>query len=596
MAQIYQIDGQSVYDDKGKTINAQTGQEYVSPFRNPNADFNYGADKPPAPTPTPTPPSPTPDYTPRYTPEAPAPVQAETEQQIFEKKQKTAQSEIDNLNRYYDSLLSEQRVVNEGRERGTSAISTLTGLAGSTEANVQAEKTAKVSERENATIQNERAVRISGVLSAIRNSSVEEARQSRLEARQSTQDITAFRTKQATEGLTHLQNLAQGGTTFEGFKATDPQSYEALRRQLGNISDAEMKGLFVKNIPQDQVLHSYVENGSLYIAYKNPITGATRIVSTQMGVPAGMTEAKDMGDQWMFYEKGNPQNNYFVSKGISPEDKLKNQLTQEAKIKEGTSGLTGNIKQDADTIMSGTSSFKLTDLSVKDNYRAKVAAELDKRKKEALASGDFSGVIRASAGGKDVDTTFLQAFEKGINVVYQVGDLQAEIKNEITGPILGTLRSVNPYDVKARLIKAQLTAITPNLARGIYGEVGVLTDNDIKLYSQTLPTLKNPEDVRNAILGMTVRSLQRSLENKIKVQAGFGRDVSGIENVYLEVKKLADNILNPLVGATKEDLSKLDFKFGGTENTGTENTKPTLNFPMGDISLTNSLSGLNFKF
>ena len=42
-----------------------------------------------------------------------------------------------------------------------------------------------------------------------------------------------------------------------------------------------------------------------------------------------MTESKDMGDQWMFYEKGNPQNNYFVGKGISEEDKLKNQLTQE---------------------------------------------------------------------------------------------------------------------------------------------------------------------------------------------------------------------------------------------------------------------------
>lgn len=262
-------------------------------------------------------------------------------------------------------------------------------------------------------------------------------------------------------------------------------------------------------------------------------------------------------------------------------------------VKENEEMMTGNAGKDADTILSGTSTLKLADLSVKDNYRAKVAAELDKRKKEALKSGNFLGVIRASAGGKDVDTTFLQAFEKGINVVYQVGDLQAEIKNEITGPILGTLRSVNPYDVKARLIKAQLTAITPNLARGVYGEVGVLTDNDIRLYSQTLPTLKNPEDVRNAILGMTVRSLQRSLENKIKVQAGFGRDVSGIENVYLEVKTLADKILDPFTG-TKTDLSELDFKFRNTENTNT--TTKGLTFPSGDISLSNSLSGLNFKF
>ena len=43
---------------------------------------------------------------------------------------------------------------------------------------------------------------------------------------------------------------------------------------------------------------------------------------------------------------------------------------------------------------------------------------------------------------------------------------------------------------------------------------------------------------------MTVRSVQRSLENKIKTQAGFGRDVSGILEVYNSTKITADGLLD----------------------------------------------------
>lgn len=236
----------------------------------------------------------------------------------------------------------------------------------------------------------------------------------------------------------------------------------------------------------------------------------------------------------------------------------------------GEGVISGDVKRDADTIMSGVSPLKLGDLSTKDNYRAKVAAELNKKKEEALKSGDIIGVIRASAGGKDVSDTFLQSFEKGINVIAQISDLQNSISNEATGPIWGTIRSTNPYDVKAQTIKAQLAAIVPNLARGVYGEVGVLTDNDIKNYSKTLPTLQSLEETRNAILGITLRAVQRSLENKIKTQAGFGRDVSGIESVYKEIKDLADKTLAPLEAQNiKSELDTLNLS-GTTAETAPE--------------------------
>jgi hypothetical protein len=66
---------------------------------------------------------------------------------------------------------------------------------------------------------------------------------------------------------------------------------------------------------------------------------------------------------------------------------------------------------------------------------------------------------------------------------------------------------MNPYDTDAQTLKAQLQSLIPNLARGVYGEVGVLTDNDIHLYSQTVPNLKGTEDVNKAILAMTLQTV-----------------------------------------------------------------------------------------
>lgn len=198
-------------------------------------------------------------------------------------------------------------------------------------------------------------------------------------------------------------------------------------------------------------------------------------------------------------------------------------------------------REQALAIMAPNSTATIEDVPIK--QRLTVQNELNKLKNEALQSGDIYSVIRASAGGKDASDTFKQSFEKALNVIDQISNLKGAIEGESTGPIWGIVRSNNPYDTKAQQIKAQITAIVPNLARGVYGEVGVLTDNDIALYSKTLPNLKSTQEVSEAVLGITIRSVQRSIENKIKSQAGFGVDMSGIEDVYREVKAKADELL-----------------------------------------------------
>lgn len=175
--------------------------------------------------------------------------------------------------------------------------------------------------------------------------------------------------------------------------------------------------------------------------------------------------------------------------------------------------------------------------------------------------------LAKSAGKKATTDTFRTSFEKGITTLYQLSDLDKAFSTYKTNtgqkfdtsPIMGIINSKNPYDTKAQAIKAQLTSIVPNLARGIYGEVGVLTDADIANYTKTLPNLKSTEDVRKALLAITTKSVQRSLENKLRVQANGGIDVSGFIPMLQEIEGVTNGLMAnagmPVGGGTQKQVS-----------------------------------------
>lgn len=151
-------------------------------------------------------------------------------------------------------------------------------------------------------------------------------------------------------------------------------------------------------------------------------------------------------------------------------------------------------------------------------------------------------LFNGSKGGKALTGEQTTPLTKASIVLTQVSELAEQIKGTDTDPVLGILRDNNPYDVKARLIQAQLRATVPNLARGVYGEVGVLTDTDIANYIQTLPNIRTPEEANNLILGMTLRTIQNSFRSYLETYAASGRDVSGFVPKYQaisdEVKRL----------------------------------------------------------
>jgi len=81
-----------------------------------------------------------------------------------------------------------------------------------------------------------------------------------------------------------------------------------------------------------------------------------------------------------------------------------------------------------------------------------------------------------------------------------------------------------------------------------------------------LPNLGSTESVRNAVLSMTIRSIQRSIENKIKVNAAANKNVSGFIDTYNQVRSTANKLLTDAkgydydamiaAGATNDEIEK----------------------------------------
>lgn len=513
-------------------INAATGADaqklsFAPPTAAPAAS--------PVPTPTPAPINRSVRSTPEETPD----FLADAERQ----EGRVAQRQINSLNDYASQQIEALKPRQEERERETSSISTLTGLGGSTDANVAAEKTSAINEKENQLVRAEAESRAQAILGNISTKAAARAGAAREQFTFDKEQEAA----QKLEDVNEVATLAQSGINAEAYAAADPEGYQYLAESLGG--EEMLKASFVLNRPVEDVLDSRVEGGKYVTAYRNPLDGKIRVESIDLGLPTGYSKTIDAGnrilaipDDW----DGSPESLITINKGLTPTQAAS--AARSSAAGGGSVEPSGEVTRDVDSVMNGT--LNLQDISVKDNYRAIVAGEVTARVKEAEKSGDMFGVMAGSAAyDKEVSDSFLQSMEKTISVMGQLGVLQENIAGTDTGPIVGAFRGKNPWDTNAQTIKAQLNAIVPNLARGVYGEVGVLTDNDIRTYSKTIPTITSTDSVRDAVLFITIDMIKRNIETKVKTQAAGQRDMSKFAGIYEQVENTANEILGTIPGS-----------------------------------------------
>ena len=134
----------------------------------------------------------------------------------------------------------------------------------------------------------------------------------------------------------------------------------------------------------------------------------------------------------------------------------------------------------------------------------------------------------------------------------RIAELKRKLEGETTGPIAGVWRKYKAglgLDDKAREIEAQITKIIPGLARGVFGEVGVLTDQDVKMYSKTIGNLTTPEEVNEALTKAAMDMVAKGFEDKLVTMAKSRTNVSG----YLSQLKDVKSKLKTVLGEEEEE-------------------------------------------
>lgn len=156
---------------------------------------------------------------------------------------------------------------------------------------------------------------------------------------------------------------------------------------------------------------------------------------------------------------------------------------------------------------------------------AKAFAE-DQRKRAADAAGQRGKPMTSSEVEK---LTQLDSVAYSLNVLEQKLD---SIPERERGPVWGRVRTANPYDVQAQEVQNIITSITPGLARGVFNEVGVLTEPDMQRYMSLLPNPKTPPALAKKNLENLRQKLTEEKISTIDNMRKAGMDVTGFEQDY----------------------------------------------------------------
>lgn len=230
---------------------------------------------------------------------------------------------------------------------------------------------------------------------------------------------------------------------------------------------------------------------------------------------------------------------------------------------------------------------------VKRSTLAKNDVEMEKARKEIKAMGTPLPIVAPAGSTAYSQSSWLNSavnkeslsagerekISKSFAVTQQLGNLARNLQKDQTSFFGGKVREVMAAvgaDADAGTIQAQITALVPQVARGTYGEVGVLTNADVKNYRQVIGNLSSPNDQNKAVTAMTLVALRNGVKAQLDTAAASKLDVSRFVPMYqdltnqintinddigvndIHVKEYADK--NPQVKPMVEELMKKGVK------------------------------------
>lgn len=502
------------------------------------------------------------------------PTPPKTEEQLVDEQIGGAQELVNSIQQNFNNQLEEQSVVNRQRSAETNAQSVLSGLGGSTEAGNRAVQTTERNAQSNKQINDQRQVQLLSLYNSIKNDARTEARQQerdyRTNATGALASISARREKNFAKTVSEVVALGKEGTTIEGLQSTySPQEYKHIVDAFGG--EAQLRGAIFASHASKAVGEPFIIQNKAYQYVELP-NGTRKLEEVEL--PEGFVGQaekpiiRESGDDLIVSTDGGL--NFKVAFSGKP-DTLKQLQIQKAglDIQRSRQSITeGNIDiQKKQNELLGDGGNQLNTGGAKlgtREYIKNVIADSSRYGKTRLLADERKNISAAQQALGSLET-----YNQIIN-----GKLSNKNSKEIfgdgTGIIKGRLRTLAGQlggDANAAAINATITGLIPTVARGIFHEVGVLTDADIANYKKTVPNINAPENANKLIELVLLRTLERTYGRTLSDAANNQTNVSNFlgdyEDIVSRVDKLSgeeksiDNYRQEFPNASDEELTAL---------------------------------------
>lgn len=158
-----------------------------------------------------------------------------------------------------------------------------------------------------------------------------------------------------------------------------------------------------------------------------------------------------------------------------------------------------------------------------DAFQAQASRQERKQEKEEKKGEKFKLLQSHLEKFNNIDSA-----ESTLNDIQSV---LSEIGNT-SGPMVGKVRQIIGgvgYDKLAIRLNNLVDSLTPGLARGVFGEVGVLTDEDVKRYKALIPNITRDPETAKILMDDLIRTIKERKRITINNLDKAGYDVKNFQ-------------------------------------------------------------------
>lgn len=162
------------------------------------------------------------------------------------------------------------------------------------------------------------------------------------------------------------------------------------------------------------------------------------------------------------------------------------------------------------------------------------------------------GKILTESGNTSIQQATIAA-----NTAVKLKNKLDEISQFKKGPIVGGLFGKNPYDTDFQEVENYVNMLVPSLSRGVFKEVGVLTESDVKRYKNMIADARKDPKVASQIMDNLLGQIDETYKTYLNTYKKSGYNLSGYDK-YNSVYDIVNEVSNK--GVTKSKYNILEVK------------------------------------